>query len=241
MRPRWLVLNKQKVRTILVILVAAALLIWGTGRIISHGIAKIPPRDMLKAGLEKTLASSSFRYQAEARLTSGGEDQTETEFYSKVEGEKVLPDRVRIKGVMMNTPVEFIQVQDKAYLKDQSTGSWITLPGNKLADSELFYAELNPLAFFNFKDVPELKYIGDVKVAGEKLLLLEMRPNLMNPFLELRLKDYYYQVWLAPEDFRLRQAVIQADDKQNPGSGIEISLRIWDYDQDIVVNPPAAN
>lgn len=239
MRPRWLVLNKKKVKIILVVLIASALLAWGAGWLLSRGIAKIPPREMLKTGLEKTLASSSFRYRAEARLTSEGEDQTE--FYSKVEGEKVLPDRVRIKGVMMNTPVEFIQVHDRAYLKDQSTGSWITLPGNKLADSELFYAELNPLAFFNFKDVPELKYAGGVKVNGEKLLLLEMRPNLMNPFLELRLKDYHYQVWLSPEDYRLRQAVIRADDKHNPGNGIEISMQIWDYDKNIVIDPPPVN
>jgi len=239
LRPRWLVLNKKGAKTVLLILVVAALLVWGAGRLISHGTAKMPPREMLKTGLEKTLASSSFRYRAEARLTS--EEKEQSEFYSKVEGEKVVPGRVHIKGVMMNTPVEFIQVEDKAYLKDQSTGSWITLPGNKLADSELFYSELNPLAFFNFKDVPELKYAGEVKVGGEKLLLLEMRPNLMNPFLELRLKDYHYKVWLSPEDYRLRQAVIRAGDKHNPGSGIEISLQIWDYNENIVIDPPVAN
>lgn len=141
-------------------------------------------------------------------------------------------------GVMMNMPIEFVQVGDTAYIKDQETSKWLTLPGNKLADSELFYAELNPLAYFNFKDVPDLKYKGLEKVNGEKLILLEMRPNLMDPFLELRLSDYFFKVWLSAEDYRLRQAMLQARDKQNPTGGIEITLRVWDYDEDIVINPP---
>lgn len=238
LRPRWLILNKRGVVSALVIFVILALLAWGAS-LLFRGAAKVPPQEMLKTGLEKTLASGSFRYRAEARIISEGKDNAG--FLSRVEGEKVSPDRVRIKGVMMNTPIEFIQVGDSAYLKDQSTGKWITLPGNKLADSELFYSELNPLAFFNFKDVPELKYVGEEKVNGKKLLLLEMRPNLMDPFLELRLKDYYYKVWLSPEDYRLRQASIRASDKQDPGNGIEINLQIWDYDKNIVIDPPAAS
>jgi hypothetical protein len=194
---------------------------------------------MLKTGLEKTMASGSFRYQAETRLTSKG--KAGDSFTSKVEGERVAPDKVRMTGVMMNTPIEFIQVGDNAYFKDQPTGRWIALPGNRLADSELFYAELNPLAFFNFKDVPDLKYIGEDKADGEKLLLLELRPNLMDPFLELRLTGYSYKVWLSPEDYRLRRATLQAGDKHSPESGIEINLRFWDYDKNITINPPVVN
>ena len=131
-----------------------------------------------------------------------------------------------------------MQVGASAYVKDQQTGQWLSLPGNKLSDSELFYAELNPLAYFNFKDIPNLKYIGLEKVNGEKLILLEMRPNLMDPFLELRLSDYFFKVWLSPEDYRLRQATLQARDKQNPAGGIEITLRFWDYDKNITIDPP---
>ncbi|TEB04626.1 hypothetical protein Psch_03388 [Pelotomaculum schinkii] len=235
-RPRWLVLKRRAVVPSLALALVLFLVIWGVGQLISRGAGKVPPREMLKTGLEKTKASVSFRYQAETRLTSEG--KSDMEFFSKVEGEMVAPANIHMQGTMMNTPIEFIQVGDSSYFKDQPSGRWVTLTGNRLADSELFYAELNPLAYFNFKDVPELKYAGTEKVNGETLLLLEMRPNLMDPFLELRLTDYYYKVWLSPEDYRLRQAVLQAKDKHNPKGGIEINLRFWDYDKVPPINPP---
>ena len=240
LRPRWVVLNKRTAMFALALVFLLILVFWGGGHLLSRGAGKlVPPQQMLKTGLEKTMASGSFRYQAETRLTTEG--KANVDFFSKVEGERVTPDKVRMKGVMMNTPIEFIQVGDSSYFKDQPTSRWIALPGNKMADSELFYAELNPLAYFNFKDVPELKYKGEEKVNGEKLLLLEMRPNLMDPFLELRLTDYAYKVWLSPEDYRLRQATLLAKDKHSPKSGIEINLRFWDYDKNITINPPVVN
>lgn len=235
-RPRWLVLNRRAVVPLFSVVLVLSLLIWGVGQLISIGAGKVPPQEMLKAGLEKTKASMSFRYQAETKLTSEG--SSNMEFFSKVEGAMVAPASVHMQGTMMNTPIEFIQVGDSSYFKDQPSGQWVTLTGNKLADSELFYAELNPLAYFNFKDVPELKYAGTQKFNGETLILLEMRPNLMDPFLELRLTDYYYKVWLSPEDYRLRQAALQARDKHNPKGGIEINLRFWDYDKVPPINPP---
>lgn len=223
----------------LAVVALLALVFWGGGRLVSRGIRGVPPEQMLETGLQKTLASSSFRYQAETRLTTEG--KANVDFFSQVEGERVSPDRVRMKGVMMNTPIEFVQVGETSYFKDQPTGRWITLPGNKLADSELFYAELNPLSYFNFKDVPELQYKGEEKVNGEKLLALEMRPNLMDPFLELRLTDYFFKVWLSPDDYRLRQATLVAKDKHSPRNGLEIKLRFWDYDKNILIEPPAVD
>lgn len=238
--PRWVVLNKNKTAAVLALVLVLALAIWGAGRFVSGRAGKkMPPQQMLETGLERTMVSSSFRYQAETRLTSEG--RVNVDYISKVEGERVAPDKVSIKGIMMNTPIEFIQVGENSYFKDQPSGRWITLPGNKLADSELFYAELNPLAYFSFKDVPDLKYKGEEKVNGEYLHLLEVRPNLMDPFLEIRLTDYNYKVWLSPRDYRLRQATLQARDKYNQKGGIEINLRFWDYDENITINPPIVN
>ncbi|OPX83679.1 MAG: hypothetical protein A4E53_04514 [Pelotomaculum sp. PtaB.Bin104] len=215
------------------------LALWGCMYIFPRGAGNLPPQEMLQRGLEQTMSSASFRYQAETRLTAEG--RANVDFFSQVEGERVAPDQVQIIGTIMNTPIEFIQVGDCSYFRDQPTGQWVALPGNKLADSEIFYAELNPLAYFNFKDVPELKYKGIEKVNGEKLLLMEMRPNLMDPLLELRLTDFFFRVWLSPEDYRLRQAVVQAKDKHNPNSGVEINLSFWDYDKSITIMPPDVN
>jgi len=234
LRPRWLILNKtvilrKGILPVLVLLLVLLVVFWAAGQLKGRGVGKIPADEMLNTGLERTRASASYRYQAETKLVAEGQDNLE--FFSQVTGEIVAPSDIHMVGTMMDKPIEFIQSGDNAYFKDQSSGQWIHLPGNKLADSELFYAELNPMAYFNFKDVTELKYTGREKVNGEELLVLEMRPNLIDPFLELRLTDYRYKLWLDPKDYRLRQAALKAKDKQTPGGGVEINLRFWDYDQ----------
>jgi len=239
LRPCWVVLNKKTSLIVLAVILLLILAVWGSRIITSRGTGKMPPREMLKISLDRTMASESFRYQAETRLFAEG--KANIDFFSKVEGERVAPDQVQMKGTIMNTPVEFIQVSNNSYFKDQPSGRWVALPGNKLADMEIFYAELNPLAYFNFKDVTELKYKGIVKVNGEKLLYMEIRPILIDPFLELRLTDFFFKVWLNPDDYRIQQASIQAKEKNNPKSGIEINLSFWDYDKNISIKPPNVN
>ena len=231
----WFARHRKKSFVITGLLLLLAFTAWGAGRIFFHGAGGPPPREMLQTGLERTQSSACFRYKAEVHYT--GEGKASVDLHSQVEGERVAPDRVRMQGAIMNNPVEFVQVGDTAYFKDHTSGKWISLPGSKLVDSELFYAELNPLAYFNFKDVPGLKYKGVEQVNGERLLAMELRPNLMDPFLELLLTDYSYKIWLSREDYRLRRAVIQAREKRNNGA-IEINLRFWDYDKNITINPP---
>jgi len=231
----WLVGHRKKIFTLAGFVILLALLTWGAGRLFSHGAGGPPPLEMLQTGLDRTRASSCFRYRAEVHYT--GDGKAGVDLYSRVEGERVAPDRVRMQGAIMDNPVEFIQSGDTAYFKDHASGKWISLPGSKLVDSELFYAELNPLAFFNFKDVPKLKYMGLEQVNGERLHALELRPNMMDPFLELLLTGYSYKVWLSREDHRLRRAVIKAREKRN-GGAIEIELRFWDYDKNITITPP---
>jgi outer membrane lipoprotein-sorting protein len=242
LRPRWLILNKKSILQkgilpVLVLLLVLLVVFWAAGQFKNRGAGKIPADEMLSIGLERTRASASYRYQAETKLIAEGQDNTV--FFSQVTGEIVAPADIHMVGTMMNTPIEFIQAGDNSYFKDQSSGKWIPLPGNKLADSELFYAELNPMAYFNFKDVTGLKHTGTEKVNGEELLVLELRPNLIDPFLELRLTDYRYKLWLDPRDYRLRQAALKAKDKQTPGGEVDINLRLWDYDQVPPINPPS--
>ncbi|MCL6638404.1 MAG: hypothetical protein K6T80_01820 [Firmicutes bacterium] len=217
------------------VLLLLVLLAWGAGRFYSRGGGPAP-EEMLEQGLQKTSASTSFRYGAEVRYTGAG--GAGADLYGRVEGERVAPDRVRMRGTIMNNPVEFVQVGDTSYIKDQESGRWISLPGNKLVDSELFYAELNPLAFFAFKDVPGIRYRGVEQVNGERFHALELRPSVSDPFLEMLLTDYTCKVWLSRDDHRLRQAVIRAKEKRGSGGTFEITLRFWDYDKNITINPP---
>lgn len=234
--PPWVILNRKRALAAGGSLLVLILFVWGGSRLVFGGTGKMTPQQMLSTGVERAQASTSFRYQAEVHYMS--EAKAVIDLYSKVDGERVAPDRVRIWGTIMNRPVEFAQIGDNAFFKDQVTGRWINLPGSKLVDSELFYAELNPLAFFNFKGIPDMKYKGAERVSGERLLAFEMRPNLIDPFLELLLTDYHYKVWLSPQDYRLRQATIKAGEKRNDKGTLTINLRIWDYDKNITIDPP---
>lgn len=240
LRPYWLVLNKKTSLIVLLIVPLLLLAFWGYRNATSYNeMGKKPPREILTIGLDRTMASESFRYQSEIKLVTEG--KVNIDYFSKVAGARAAPDQVQIKGTIMNTPVEFIQAGDSAYFKDQTSGRWITLAGNNPSGMENFYAELNPLVYFNFKDIPEIMYKGVTTLNGEKLLYMEIRPILSDPLLELRLTDFFFKIWLNTEDYRIHQALIQTREKNNPKSEIEIDLSFWDYDKNISINPPDVN
>jgi len=235
-RHLWLVISKKR----LFLPLAAALLgalLWACGSklLLWGGGLKGDPLSVLEGGLEKTKASASFRYRSCTVLLPAKENEG---FYSRVEGEWAAPDRVHIKGEILGAPVEFVQVGNCSYIKDHVTGKWITLRGSTPADSELFYAELNPKAFFNFKGIPAVEYRGVQVVNGERLHAFEFVPNPMDPFLEARFSEWKYRVWLVPPDFVLRKALITAAERNRPQRGVEMELYFWDYDQNLKIEPP---
>lgn len=235
-RPCWVILNK-KVFLILLAFIVVFLFIFSVNTIIKNrAVGKMPATEMLQIGLERTMDSDSFRYRLETKLSAEG--QEDTSFFSSVEGERAAPGQISINGNIMHTPIQLIQLNDSSYFLDPSSGQWVALTENKLSDMEMFYAELNPLAYFDFKSVSALKSKGRVKVNGEKLLLIELSPLPRDPFLTLYLTDFSYKIWLDPADYRIRQAEIRAQDQSNPQSGMEISLGFWDYDKNISIIPP---
>ncbi|CCO09195.1 hypothetical protein [Desulforamulus hydrothermalis] len=229
--PRQIFFNRRR----LVPLAAAAALvlafIFWLGRLFS-GTAQADQEKIFITALDNTLASRSFRFAVETKLLG------EHEFYSKLEGERVLPDKVHIKGTVLQTPVEFTQVQDNTYMKDPFSGKWLMLKDIKMSQTELFFAELNPLAYFNFKDIPQLVLQGEEKAAGYKCLVFELKPNLENIFLEDQFNDYTYQVWVDKQDLVIRQALIRANRADTGSRGLEMSIKLWDYNRQLQVEVP---
>ncbi|RYD03113.1 hypothetical protein N752_22130 [Desulforamulus aquiferis] len=162
----------------------------------------------------------------------------ENEFYSKVEGERVMPDKVHIKGTILKTPVEFTQIQNNTYMRDPFSGKWITLNDVRMSQAELFVTELNPLSNFNFKDIPELSYRGEEQINGETLLAYELRPNVENIFLEEQFNDFFYKVWVDPKGKTIRQATIRANKTLGDVNGLEIFIKMWDYNRNLKIDIP---
>ncbi|NHM28266.1 hypothetical protein G7K71_15050 [Desulfofundulus sp. TPOSR] len=226
--PQWLILRKKYLLAILGLLLFLLVL-----RVLSGGLApepEIAPEQLLAEALEKTATSKSFRYRVEAKLGRDG-------VLSRVEGERQAPDRIHIKGTMYNNPVEFIQVGDTTYMRDLWTKKWLTMEGNRLAQSELFVAEFNPLGFLKFKDALGVRYRGKEKLKEGQMLVLECQPLLDNSYLELKYTDYYCKLWIEPQDHRIRQVVLEAKEPGNI-TGLSVGLKLWDFDREMNINPP---
>ncbi|HUW63248.1 MAG TPA: hypothetical protein VMW83_00895 [Spirochaetia bacterium] len=197
---------------------------------------RLPPEEMLQKAVANTRASSSFLYRSESTL----EVDNRTTYISKIQGKWVAPDRVSITGTMINTPVDFIQIKDTSYMKDQFSGRWLTLQGNSLSQSALFVSELQPLANFDFQSITSIKYVGTEKVDGQNCRVVEIAPVLKNPFLDMQFTGFKFKVWLDVADYRIRQAYIEGTSKSGDRSKLVIQLQFSDYDKNITIAPPVS-
>ncbi|MBE0466387.1 MAG: hypothetical protein IBX71_04085 [Candidatus Desulforudis sp.] len=230
---RWVVMSRGRFLLLLTMLAVIVLGYWGLrGYTQGGGLEK---EALLAAALDNTRASESYRYRINSRLETEGQP---TSYFSEIEGAAVLPDRVSIKGTLINSPIELIQIEDTTYMKDQITGRWLTLQGNRLAQSELFITELNPLGVLSFKDVPEISYEGKEGGIGRANEILAIKPLVVNPFLELQFTDFDYRLWIDSKDQRITKAAITAQSKSAKGERLLIDIEFWDYNKEIKIEPP---
>ncbi|ABO50887.1 hypothetical protein Dred_2377 [Desulforamulus reducens MI-1] len=231
--PRWILLNRRKLGPITAVAGIVVLVIFlGSAFFSGPSQSQLDKQKSFTTALDNTFASRSFRFEVESKLLG------ENGFYSKVEGERVMPDKVHIKGTVLKTPVEFTQVNENTYMKDPFSGKWLTLKDIKLSQSELFITELNPLANFNFKDIPEIEMVGEEDLDEDKCYVYELKPNVVNAFLEEQFSDFYYKVWVDQKDVNIRQAIIKANRPESGNSGLDMKIRIWDYDRDLQIDAP---
>jgi len=228
MWPRWYILNRRRLMPTAVISVVLLLFLWGMASFF-RGFSG-SEKELFDKSLANTMNCSSYRYNVEVK--QGGK-----ETITLVEGARVKPNRVHLKGAMQKSQMEFIQIDDNTYMKDPWSDRWFTLKGNLVAQSELFVTEFNPLGLFNFKDVPEIKKTGTERVDGVKTVVIEMRPNVANPFLELKYTDFKFRVWVDPDERLIRRASMQA---YMPGGseGLVVDMRFWDFNENIKISPP---
>lgn len=227
---RWVVLPRGRVwlvaAAVLLAFIAVLFMFRGCARTVN-----IDKESFLAEALETTKAAKTYRYKIDSRLAA---PERETAYLSKIEGEYAGPDRVHIRGTLADNPVEFIQVDDTTYMKDQISGTWLSLQGNRLAQTELFITEINPLAVFDFKEIP----ISDFKGRDGKHELVEIKPMVHNPYLDIAFTDFCYKIWIDPQDKRIAKTEISAVSKTNEKETLDIAIEFWDYDKEINIQPP---
>ncbi|HBV96632.1 MAG: hypothetical protein JL50_16375 [Peptococcaceae bacterium BICA1-7] len=227
MWPRWYVLNRKLLLPVAGAAFAIIILLWAAASLIGGGLSE---RELFDRSLANTIGCSGYHFSVEVK-------QAGRDTISMVEGARVKPNKVHIKGAMQKSSMEFIQIDDTTYMKDPWSNRWFTLKGNSVTQSELFLTEFNPLGLYNFKDVPIIKRTGSEKINGINTDILELSPNVANPLLDQKYTDYKFRVWVDPKLKYIMRGVMQA---YLPGGaeGLVVDMRFWGFNEKIEIVPP---
>ncbi|MDA8442639.1 MAG: hypothetical protein M0Z55_09740 [Peptococcaceae bacterium] len=195
---------------------------------------QVEPQVKLEHALKKTAASKTYRYSITQQLTIDGSSKA----WTKVDGEKGAPN-THIKGSMYGSEVDIYQIGDTIYQRDQFAKKWIIVKGAPPAAQEVFMTELNPLANFNFKELGEVKYLGQEKLDGQKTQKFQLNPSVQNQLMETLWTDFNYTMYVSLKNGYLLKGVLQAKSKVKSNSSLTLTVNFKDFGQSIEITAPS--
>ncbi|MFA5535957.1 MAG: hypothetical protein WDA53_02175 [Bacillota bacterium] len=194
---------------------------------------KIIPEELLAKTTEKLTAVENYRYKVELKLIANGQERN----ISDVEGERKGEEGFHLSGVIQGTPIEAYHINNITYLKAGEKGKWMTIPGNRVFEQDLFMVEIDPLASLNFIKVDNLVYAGRVNYKGQKLHQLSFAPELEHPFMNKHWFGFQYTLWLKTNG-ELVKGEVAANLKARPEDRFYLTIEITDYHAKIQLEPP---
>lgn len=223
------------------VLIVAALLVIGilasADKIQDYYVkSKLEPQVELTAALKSMAAVTSYRYS----LQSGFTVNKREEVISRVEGEK-NDGNTHIKGEMVNTPVDIYYIDQTIYNYDSFSDKWLVIESDTTNSEELLISELNPLSNFRFKQVNEVEKIGFEKINGTECLVVGCQPSIESQLLETLWKDFEYRLWIDYREKLIKKAVLSANNKQSPGTRLNLLVNFSDFNKNIKIEPPDTN
>lgn len=219
-----------------VLLVVLAVLLAGLGYFafgFNRPLKDVAPQELFQKALSTTKGVKSYSYRIKTWLiTSQG-----TRALSDLNGIRVLPDRVSVKGKIFNTRVEIIQVEGITYVKDRFSTKWLTLEGERLGETGVFITELDPLVLLDFEDEPVVVRGKEERGRGKELYSIEFSPKVKNHFLTAQFSDFEYRIWIEPKMYRIVEVEVTAKSKTAP-TKLSIDLLLRDFERPWKVEPP---
>ncbi len=222
--------------------IASALLILlaGTGLILSgdkirekYEKSKLDPLAELQNSITKTTAVQEYRYEMKSEFTVDGR----REVISKVQGEK-NQENTHIKGEMVNTNVDIYYIDRTIYNYDSFAKKWLVIESGTSNSAELLISELNPLSNFRFKEINQVEKQGFETIDGADCLVITCSPAVEAQLLETMWKDFQYRIWIDFEKDLIKQALLTATNKKNPGTQLSLEVKFQDYEREIEIKPP---
>jgi len=189
------------------------------------------PTDLVKQGLERLNAATSFRYSLTQHQWVEGKDRVLTQVLGEKDG-----GNTRILGQLAGSEVEMIKIGDSTYSKDPFSKKWIRF-ANALAAQEVFLAELNPLSSLQMKELGEVMLSDQGKVNGEKVWVCHLLPSVQNQMMEAFWTDFQYTLYIRKSDKMLVKATIEAKNKVK-SDPMTMTLEFKDIGKKINIQAP---
>lgn len=193
----------------------------------------VNPQALFQKALTCTKEVKSYSYRIKTRLiTTNG-----TRCLSDLNGVRILPDRVSVKGKIFNAHVEIIHVEGVTYVKDRFSTKWLTLEGERLGETGVFITELDPLVLLDFEEEPVVTRAKEERGRGKELYAIEFAPRVKNHFLTEQFTDFQYRVWIEPKMYRIVEIEVAAKNKTAP-TKLLIDLQLSDFERTVKIEPP---
>jgi hypothetical protein len=229
----WLIFSRRRI-----LLFLAVFLLLGLLYLLLAGVVHLPsaiePQDLLRQAVTRTKAVKSYSYSIKTRLVT----RQGTRNLSDLKGSRVLPDGVSVTGKIFNSPVEIVQLKGVTYVKDRYSAKWLALNGDRLGDTGVFIAELDPLVLLDFKETPLVVWGKKERSEKKELLVLECTPRVANRFLAAQFVDFKYRMYVDPKQHYVTRVKVEARSKESQ-TRLFIDLGLDNFDKPLKIEPPA--
>lgn len=216
-----------------VIILGAGLLLYGGKIKEEYEKSKLDPLSELQTSISKTTAVQDYRYEMKSEFMVDGRK----EVISQVQGEK-SKDNTHIKGEMVNTSVDIYYIDRTIYNYDSFAKKWLVIESGTSNSEELLISELNPLSNFRLKELNEVQKQGFEVLDGADCMVVTCKPAVEAKLLETMWKDFQYRVWIDFKNDLIKQAVLNATNRKNPGTQLSLEVRLRDFNHQIEIKAP---
>lgn len=217
-------------------LLLAVFLLYAAGYVYDE-ITQLPPAEVVKQGLTKTVNAQSYRYHAVAIRYLEGKESV----ISELSGEKNLKG-VHLKGHLpiIQAEVEVYHMGDVLYRRDTMTDGWVVVPDKGRLAVEQLIAEINPLGAFHFseQDTFDVKYVGKESINKNTCRVYEVLGRGVNKFMELYWQDFRYRLWIDKRDGYILKAQVMAEHRDDSQHILNINMELGGFDEPIEIIPP---
>lgn len=173
----------------------------------------LPPEEVVKSALEKTLNMEEYQYTSQSvRVLNGSEEVLSLLNGQKKNGNTHLAGQMPI----VNSEIEVYQIADTFYRQDIATGKWLIVKGYDEEATEVLLQEIDPLSNFYLENEYSAEYLGKEKIDGVRCKKYQIYMSKEGSYLSSLWAEYYYTLWIDRKGTIQQVEMIACDHENKP-------------------------